>query len=164
MNPINIYTDGACSGNPGPGAYAYLVEHEHRLTAIAVKSNGLTTNNQMELQAVIAALESIKPFLRERAVITLYSDSKYVIDGLNIYLGTWLQNGWRTSSKKEVSNIGQWQQLVAIKRTFTSIKFEWVRGHASSSYNKVCDAMAQSLLSIPSEASTQLSADSVYEN
>ena len=94
MSPIKIYTDGACSGNPGPGSYAYLIEYEHRIDASAQLARTVTTNNKMELQAVISALEAISEYVRDKAKITVYSDSKYVIDGLNTHVGIaeWVEN------------------------------------------------------------------------
>lgn len=164
MNPINIYTDGACLGNPGPGAYAYLIEYSHRIDASAQLSRDLTTNNKMELQAVISALESIKPFVREKAKVTLFSDSKYVVDGVNTYIATWLQNGWKTSTRKDVANMDQWKHLVALRSTFNHLTFEWVKGHASCHYNNICDAMAQKLLTTNSVVKSTHPDDSAYEN
>lgn len=163
MNPINIYTDGACSGNPGPGAYAYLIDYGHRIHASALRSNNNTTNNQMELQAVISALQEIKSYLHDKAQITVYSDSKYVIDGINQYLGVWLQNGWRTSTRKDVANMDLWKHLVSVKAPFTSVTFVWVKGHANCPYNNICDRMAQGLLTTTPQNPVTVHTDTAYE-
>jgi ribonuclease HI len=144
--PIQIYTDGACSGNPGLGAWSYLVEYDTCINARAAKHNGPTTNNRMELTAVTSALESIKPYVRANSSVEVFSDSKYVIEGINLYLAKWLQNNWITSTKKPVANQDLWKTLIAVKATFSTIKFTWVKGHASCHYNNICDAMAQKLV------------------
>ncbi len=139
---VTIYTDGACSGNPGPGGYGTVllyvdsdgVRHEKEL------SEGFpsVTNNQMELMAVIAGLEALK----KPAKVTLVSDSKYVIDAFEKkWIDGWIQKGWKTADKKPVKNIELWQRLLKAKEPH-DVEFIWVKGHAGHEYNERCDSLA----------------------
>ena len=139
---INIYTDGACSGNPGPGGYGAVlvyqdangINHEKELSE-GYKS---VTNNQMELLAVIVALESLK----KPCDIQLYSDSKYVVDAFNSHwIDGWIKKGWRTSDNKPVKNLELWQRLLKAKEHH-DVEFIWVKGHAGHEYNERCDTLA----------------------
>ncbi len=139
---VSIYTDGACSGNPGNGGYgAVLVyidsngdKHEKEL------SEGFqnVTNNQMELMAVISALEALK----KPAKVTITSDSKYVTDAFNNnWIDGWIKKGWKTAGKSPVKNVELWKRLLnAIKPH--NVKFIWVKGHAGHPYNERCDRLA----------------------
>lgn len=135
---IHLFTDGACSGNPGPGGWAYLLRHP----ASASEREGSggeaqTTNNRMELRAVIEGLSALKS--RSRVVLT--SDSKYVLDGMKSWLPNWKKRGWKTASKQPVKNQDLWQQLDALLARH-DIDFHWIRGHTGHPENERCDQMA----------------------
>ena len=137
MKQVQIYTDGACSGNPGPGGWgAILIYGSHQLELSGYQPQ--TTNNQMELYAAIVALEKLK----EPCCVTLYSDSAYLINGFNQrWIDNWSKNGWKTASKKPVENQQLWRQLLELreKHQITWIK---VKGHADNPWNNRCDALA----------------------
>ena len=139
MKTVDIYTDGACSGNPGPGGYcAILIYGEYEKV---VSGNELeTTNNRMELLAVIKGLECLK----EKCNVNLYSDSQYVVDAFNqSWVFAWEQNGWKTAGKKQVKNVDLWQELLQ-KYKMHNITFIKVKGHADNEYNNRCDKIAVS--------------------
>ena len=136
MKQMEIYTDGACSGNPGPGGWGALLrygDHEKELSG----GEAETTNNRMEMQAVISALESLK----EPCTINLYTDSKYVIQGMTEWLEGWKRKGWKTASKKPVKNVDLWQTLEALTSQH-HITWHWVKGHAGHAENERVDALA----------------------
>ena len=139
MKNIEIYTDGACSCNPGPGGWGAVLlykEQEKRLSGF--EDN--TTNNRMELLAVIKALEELK----EPCNIMLYSDSAYVVNAfLNNWIIEWQMNNWRTANRKEVKNIDLWQKLISFTKIH-NITFNKVKGHADNKYNNICDSLARS--------------------
>ena len=143
---LKIYTDGGCSGNPGPGGWAYvMVIQTYQGEQIIAKNMGMeknTTNNRMELTAVIMALRALKTMQdvpRQSAVLT---DSQYVQKGITEWIHTWKKNAWRTSDKKPVKNQDLWIELDSIAGAFL-LKWEWVKGHAGNKYNELCDAMTQ---------------------
>lgn len=134
---IEVYTDGACSGNPGKGGWAaILIYNNHRKEL----SGGYrkTTNNRMELIAVIEALSSIKPQFRQNIPVIVYSDSKYVVESIN---NGWIHQ-WKDRQFKGVKNPDLWQRLIELISEFKHIKFVWVEGHSSNVFNNQCDAMA----------------------
>ncbi len=134
---INIYTDGSCLGNPGPGGWAALLHyngHEKLITG----ADPSTTNNRMELTAVIKALAC----LRQRCDIQLFTDSKYVMDGATRWLNNWRRNGWRTSQKKAVKNAELWQQLDQLAEKH-DIQWHWVKAHAGHEFNERVDEAAR---------------------
>lgn len=135
---VEIYTDGACSGNPGPGGWGALLRykgHERELSG----GEKDTTNNRMELLAAIRALES----LNRPCEIDLYTDSQYVRNGITQWLARWKQNGWRTAAKAAVKNADLWQQLdQAVQKH--RIQWHWVRGHNGHSDNERADRLARS--------------------
>ena len=137
MKTVEIYTDGACSGNPGPGGYcAILIYGENEKVVSGSELD--TTNNRMELLAVIKGLECLK----EVCIVNLYSDSQYVIEAFNQeWIFAWEQNGWKTAGKKQVKNIDLWQKLLELYRTH-KINFIKVKGHADNEYNNRCDKIA----------------------
>lgn len=137
MRKVIIHTDGACKGNPGPGAYgAVLVCGKHRREISA--GYRLTTNNRMELRAAIAALE----LLTEPCEVELHSDSKYLVHAIREkWLDGWQRRGWRTSDKKPVKNQDLWQQLLAAMAPH-KIHWHWVKGHAGHAENERCDQLA----------------------
>ena len=133
---IEIYTDGACRGNPGPGGWgALLLYGDHRKTLHGGEPD--TTNNRMELRAAIEALNALKG---PREVI-LHTDSKYVMDGINKWMHAWKKRGWKTANRKPVKNQELWQELdEAVSRH--KIKWKWVRGHTGVDGNEEADALA----------------------
>ena len=131
-----VYTDGACSGNPGPGGWGALLSwngHERELKG----GEELTTNNRMELTAAAEALEALK----RGSEIDLYTDSQYVRGGITGWMAGWKKNGWKTADRKPVKNVDLWQRLDAA-RTRHEIKWHWVKGHAGTHGNERADALA----------------------
>ena len=137
MKTVTLYTDGACSGNPGPGGWgAILCYGEHELSLSGGEAH--TTNNRMELTAVIEGLKKLK----EPCIVELYSDSKYVIDALSKgWAWGWKKKGWVKSDKKPALNPDLWDVLLALVQTH-EVHYHWVKGHADNAYNNRCDAMA----------------------
>ena len=137
MKNIILYTDGACSGNPGPGGWAAILKYGSIEKEIS-GGEAETTNNRMELTAVIKALEALK----EPCDVTLTSDSKYVIDAITKrWVYSWRSNGWRKADKKPALNVDLWEQLLALLDTHT-VRFVWVKGHAGHPENERCDELA----------------------
>ena len=137
MKTVTIYTDGACSGNPGPGGWGAILRYGG---AEKVLSGGeaQTTNNRMELTGVIEALRA----LREPCIVELYSDSKYVIDALSKgWAKSWRSRGWVKSDKKPALNADLWEALLELCETH-ELHCHWVKGHAENEYNNRCDALA----------------------
>lgn len=136
MKTVTIYTDGACSGNPGPGGWgAVLLFGEHRRELSGGEAQ--TTNNRMELQGVISALE----LLKEPCIVELYSDSKYVIDALEKgWAKSWKKNGWQRKTGPAL-NPDLWDKLLSLCETH-EVKLHWVKGHATNPYNNRCDELA----------------------
>lgn len=137
MKTVTIYTDGACSGNPGPGGWGAILEWNGVEKELSGGENP-TTNNRMELLAVISALEK----LNQSCVVELYSDSKYVIDSLTKgWLDSWIKNGWRKADKKPVLNVDLWERLLPLLAKH-EVHYHWVKGHAENEKNNRCDQMA----------------------
>lgn len=133
---IEIYTDGACRGNPGPGGWGALLIHGSRQKTIH-GGEPETTNNRMELTAAIEALNA----LRSRSSVTLYTDSKYVMDGINEWMPNWKKRGWKTAARKPVKNKDLWQALdEAVARH--DIDWRWVKGHDGNPGNEKADELA----------------------
>ncbi|MEG1547716.1 MAG: ribonuclease HI [Clostridia bacterium] len=138
MKKITIYTDGACSGNPGPGGWAaVLIYSENQKEISGAESH--TTNNRMELTAAAMALEALK----ESCEVDLYTDSAYLCKGFNDgWLYNWQRNGWKTGAKKDVENQDLWKLLLALTRTH-SVTWHKVKGHSDNSFNNRCDELAR---------------------
>ena len=137
MKTVTIYTDGACSGNPGPGGWGAILMYGSHKKELSGGEAG-TTNNRMELTAVIQALS----LLKEPCVVELWSDSKYVIDGLSKgWARGWKKRGWVKSDKKPALNPDLWERLLALEDIHT-LRCHWVKGHAENEYNNRCDEMA----------------------
>ena len=135
---VDIYTDGACSGNPGPGGWGVLIEIDNENIELS-GGDRETTNNRMELMAAIKALEEIDKDYE----ITLYTDSNYVKDGITSWISNWKKNNWKTASKKDVKNKELWMRLdEAIKDK--NISWVWVKGHAGNAGNEQADYLARS--------------------
>ncbi len=141
MDKVTIYTDGACSGNPGPGGWgAILMSGENSKEISGGKKD--TTNNIMELTAVIEALK----LLKRPCQVDLYSDSAYVVNAfLQDWISSWIKNNWINSSKEEVKNKELWQELVALTETHYVI-FHKVKGHSNNKYNNRCDELARNAI------------------
>jgi len=134
---VTIFTDGACSGNPGPGGWgAILVSGRHRKELNGGEAE--TTNNRMELMAAIAALEA----LRRPSNVELWTDSNYLKDGISKWIHGWKTNGWRTADRKPVKNVELWQRLDAARQAH-QITWRWVKGHAGHAENERADELAR---------------------
>lgn len=137
MKQVTIYTDGACSGNPGPGGWAAILRYrdiEREMSG----GEAMTTNNRMELLGVINALRALK----EPCVVELWSDSKYVIDALSKgWAGSWRARGWKKADKKPALNVDLWEILLPLTEKH-EMHYHWVKGHGENAYNNRCDALA----------------------
>lgn len=134
---IKIYTDGACSGNPGKGGWGAILLYQDKEKTI----NGFdpeTTNNRMELIAVIEALKIIKKNIK----IEIYTDSNYVKDGITKWIFSWKKNGWKNSKKQVVKNADLWQELDLLVQKY-NVEFFWVKGHNGDKYNEIADELAR---------------------
>ena len=145
MKTVTLYTDGACSGNPGPGGWGAILEYQ----GVEKEFSGgeaETTNNRMELTAVIAGLSALK----EPCIVELYSDSKYVIDGLSKgWAASWRKNGWRKADKKPALNPDLWEKLLELTEIH-QLHYHWVKGHADNPKNNRCDELAVAQYKKPS--------------
>lgn len=140
LKTVELFTDGACSGNPGVGGWAALLRYngvEKELSGAEEK----TTNNRMELSAIIAGLSALK----HPCNVELYTDSRYAMDGAMKWLVDWEKNGWRTSQKKAVLNSGLWQEISRLLKKHR-VKWHWVRGHAGHVENERVDTLARDAL------------------
>jgi ribonuclease HI len=140
MQPVTIFTDGSCLGNPGPGGWAAILrigEGERELSGY----DPATTNNRMELQAAIEGLVA----LGEPSEVDLYTDSQYLRNGMHAWLANWKRNGWRTADRKPVKNVDLWQRLDALVATHR-VRWHWVRGHDGHAENERCDALANAAI------------------
>ena len=140
-NEIVVYTDGGCSGNPGPGGWGIVVIAD----GVAKQLSGgekLTTNNRMELMAAIEALEKVvENPMWKKSTVTLISDSQYVKNGIQSWIHAWKKNGWRTANKEPVKNKDLWLELDELASEL-NISWQWVKGHAGNKYNEICDSLA----------------------
>lgn len=137
MKTVTIYTDGACSGNPGPGGWGAVLRYNGQEKELSGGEKD-TTNNRMELTAVISALEALK----EPCIVELYSDSKYVTDALGKgWAESWKKKNWIKSDKKPALNPDLWEKLLSLCEKHT-VHCHWVKGHADNEYNNRCDALA----------------------
>jgi len=137
MKEIVIYTDGSSRGNPGPGGYGTVVAWGHHRRELA-QGFQITTNNRMELLAAIAGLEALK----EPCKVTIYSDSKYLVDAhLKGWIEGWKKRGWKKSDKTPVKNMDLWKRLEKAAESH-EITWQWVKGHAGNEMNEICDSLA----------------------
>jgi ribonuclease HI len=137
LSPVEIFTDGACSGNPGPGGWAAILKsggHERELSG----GDPATTNNRMELMAVIEGLAALK----SAPQITIHTDSRYVMDGAQKWLANWKKNGWKTADRKPVKNEDLWRALDTAMAGHR-IEWRWVRGHSGHAENERADQLAR---------------------
>jgi ribonuclease HI len=137
---INIYTDGACSGNPGPGGWGVYIDNNGEIIELSGNESE-TTNNRMELQAIIEALS----YFSDISKINLFTDSKYVIDGANSWMVNWKKNGWQTAQKKPVKNKDLWIKLDTLIQTH-KLTWNWVKGHDGNFGNERADYLATSAI------------------
>ena len=137
MKTVTLYTDGACSGNPGPGGWGAILEYQGTEKELS-GGEAETTNNRMELTAVIEGLAALK----EPCIVELYSDSKYVIDGLSKgWAVSWRKNGWKKADKKPALNPDLWEKLLNLVEKH-QLHYHWVKGHADNPKNNRCDELA----------------------
>ena len=145
MKTVTLYTDGACSGNPGPGGWGAILSFRDTEKELSGGEEN-TTNNRMELTAVIRGLQALK----EPCIVELYSDSKYVIDGLSKgWAASWQKNGWKKADKKPALNPDLWEILLELTQMHT-LHYHWVKGHAENPKNNRCDQLAVAQYKKPS--------------
>jgi ribonuclease HI len=136
MKKVNIYTDGSCSGNPGPGGWGAVLIYNN----IEKELHGgetQTTNNRMEMLAAIKAIESLK----ESCIVELYTDSTYLKNGITLWIKNWQEKNWKTANKKVVKNVDLWQKLVSLTSNH-KITWNWVKSHNGDKYNELADTLA----------------------
>lgn len=137
MKKVTVFTDGACSGNPGPGGYGVILKYGNHVKELSAGYKR-TTNNRMELMAIIAALEALK----EPCEVELYSDSRYIVDAINKgWAKRWRANGWKRNKKEAAKNPDLWQRLLDLLDKHR-VTVHWVRGHAGHPENERCDQLA----------------------
>jgi ribonuclease HI len=134
---VTIWTDGACSGNPGPGGWGAVLIAGAREKDIS-GGEALTTNNRMELTAAISALEA----LRKPSLVDLHTDSQYLRGGITGWIKAWKKNGWRTKDRKPVKNVDLWERLDSLTQVH-EVRWHWVKGHAGAEHNERADALAR---------------------
>lgn len=137
MKSVEIFTDGACSGNPGPGGWGAVLRYNGKVRELH-GGEALTTNNRMELTAAARALLALK----EPCKVDLYTDSKYVMDGISGWIHGWKRNGWRTADRKPVKNGELWQELDAARNRH-QVEWHWLKGHAGHPENERADELAR---------------------
>ncbi len=138
MKEVDVYTDGACLGNPGPGGWAFIIKYQNGKIDEFHGSEKYTTNNKMELTAAIKALM----YINEKTKINIYTDSKYLKDGITIWINKWKINGWKTSNKKDVKNLDLLKLLEKKIKTH-EIEWYWVKGHSDNILNEKVDMIAK---------------------
>jgi len=146
-NKVIMYTDGACRGNPGPGGWGVFMRYQENDKTLK-GFDPETTNNRMELMAAIRGLASLK----RACDIELYTDSKYVMQGINDWIANWKKNGWKTAARKPVKNADLWQQLDA-ETVQHSIDWHWVKGHSGVEGNEMADQLANEAIDLAMEKS-----------
>lgn len=137
-NEIIIYTDGACKGNPGPGGWGAVLEYKNNVKELC-GGDANTTNNKMELTAVINALKAVK---NKNIPVRIITDSQYVKNGIESWIHNWKKNGWKNAAKKPVKNSELWKELDELVNQFAEVKWEWVKGHSNNRGNELADKLA----------------------
>ena len=139
---VKVFTDGACSGNPGPGGWGAILKALKNGEIVSEKEihggEEITTNNRMELTAAIKGLESLK----KQSEVTIITDSKYLKDGMTKWINSWIANNWRSSTNKEIKNLDLWKTIYALSQ-FHEIRWEWVKGHNAHKDNEKADYLAR---------------------
>ncbi|BBA84895.1 ribonuclease HI [endosymbiont of Pachyrhynchus infernalis] len=137
MNIINVFTDGSCTNNPGPGGYGIIIKYNNNIFKF---SSGyyFTTNNRMELIAVIKSLEILKNFKK----ININLDSLYVKNGITIWINNWIKNNWRSSKNKIIKNIDLWKKLYLLSNNYI-LNWNWIKSHSNCIENNICDKLAK---------------------
>ncbi len=137
LKEIQLFTDGSCLGNPGPGGYGVVLKYKQHIKELSAGYQ-LTTNNRMELLAVIVGLQALK----ETCIVTVTTDSKYVKQGMMEWIEGWKRKNWKTASKTPVKNVDLWKQLDTLCQNH-QVSWEWVKGHAGHPENERCDEIAR---------------------
>jgi ribonuclease HI len=152
-NTLALYSDGGCRGNPGPGAYAFVIqEHGGSVVAEGVEFESHTTNNKMELSGPLFGLRELKdilPGLGKEPLLTkikVITDSKYVVDGMKSWVQGWKSRGWKKADNKAPENLELWQELDLIRESFLEIDWVWVKGHGGHPQNEYCDKKANEVM------------------
>ncbi len=140
-NTVEIFTDGACSGNPGPGGWGVILRAESGEEKEFSGGETNTTNNRMELIAAIKGLEALK----KPVFVKLYTDSKYLQNGMKLWLNKWKSNGWKTSGRDDVKNMDLWQMLDSLASQY-EIEWHWIRGHSGHPENERADVLARNAI------------------
>lgn len=141
-----LYTDGACRGNPGPGSYAFMVQNSSgEIIFEDADYENYTTNNKMELSAIIEGLKVLKPNVSPMHSIYVFTDSKYVVDGMRSWVDGWKKRGWKKADKKAPENLDLWQALDELA-TIARVEFHWVKGHSGHPQNEYVDQLANKVL------------------
>lgn len=150
---LALYSDGGCRGNPGPGAFAYVVqEYSGTILAEGVEFEAYTTNNKMELSGPLRGLQELKVILPEGGKeplltkIKVITDSKYVVDGMKSWVQGWKSRGWRKADNKPPENLELWQELDLIRNSFMEVEWVWVKGHGGHPQNEYCDRKANEVM------------------
>lgn len=150
---IALYTDGGCRGNPGPGAFAFVIQrHDGQVIGEGVEFDAMTTNNRMELSGAISGLFEAKNVLKLQNLdplltkIKVMTDSKYVVDGMKSWVEGWKQRGWKKADNKTPENLELWQDLDRVRQDFMQIEWMWVKGHAGHPQNEYCDRKANEVM------------------
>jgi ribonuclease HI len=160
MMELEIYTDGACSGNPGPGGWAFVIVRpgegapEDGIIAERWGAEPETTNNRMELEAVITALETLAGLDLSPDKVKVYTDSQYVQRGISLWINEWKRNKWLTSAKKPVKNRDLWQRLDLLSGSLP-LSWIWVKGHAGNVFNERCDRLSRKAAASPGKRETR---------
>lgn len=144
-----LYSDGACRGNPGPGAFGCIAQDSNaNILFEHAETRSLTTNNQMEMQGVISGIKQLEDHLGSlaEAQLKIVTDSKYVVDGITKWVHGWKKRGWKKSDNKAPENLELWQELDSLVTRPAKISFEWVKGHAGHPQNEHCDQLANQAL------------------
>ncbi len=141
MKRLDVFTDGGCSGNPGPGGWAFVIISNGEIVTSSGGGEKETTNNIMELTAVINSLKACS-LLGDYDEIFIFTDSQYVQNGITQWIENWKKNGWKTASKKPVKNRELWEELDALNHS-GKIRWNWVKGHAGIMFNEMCDSMVR---------------------
>lgn len=144
-----LFSDGACRGNPGPGSWGFMVQNRNgEVVAEGSGINDHTTNNKMEMDGAIAAIDSVLESnpLSNSLNLSIYTDSKYIVDGMKSWVLGWKKRGWKKADKKPPENLERWKKLDSYKSMFNQLEFFWVKGHSGHPQNEYCDQLCNKIL------------------